>query len=64
MNSILFGDTMVPIIEQDYNLFLGIVFYIRNIILLGSTTKKHYSYELESKVLKEGYIGDYIGIRV
>ena len=24
--------------------FWGIVFYIRNIILLGSTTKKHYSY--------------------
>ena len=29
---------MVPKIEQDYILLLGIVFYIRNIILLGSTS--------------------------
>ena len=40
MNSILFGDTMVPIIEYEYILLLGIVFYRRNIILLGLTTKK------------------------
>ena len=40
MSSILFGDTMVPNIEQDYILLLGIVFYIRNDILLGLTTKK------------------------
>ena len=32
---------MVPIIEKDYILLLGIVFYIRNIILLGSTTTKN-----------------------
>ena len=38
--SILFGDTMVPNIEYDYILLFGIVLYIRNIILLGSTTKK------------------------
>ena len=31
---------MVPIIELDYILLLGIVFYVRNIILLGLTTKK------------------------
>ena len=31
---------MVLHIEYDYILLLGIVFYIRNIILLGSTTKK------------------------
>ena len=30
---------MVPNIEQDDILLLGIVFYIRNIILLGLTTK-------------------------
>ena len=35
MSSIFFGDTMVPI------LILGIVLYIRNIILLGSTTQKN-----------------------
>ena len=40
MSSILFGDTMAPNIEEDYILLLGIVFYKRNIILLGSTTKK------------------------
>ena len=35
---------MVPIIESDYIILLGIVFYTRNIILLGLTTKnKHYS---------------------
>ena len=34
---------MVPNIESDCILLLGIVFYIRNIILLGSTTKKNYS---------------------
>ena len=43
LSSILCGDIMVPNIEKDYILLLGIVFYIRNIILLGSTTKKHYS---------------------
>ena len=31
MCSILFGDTMVPNIEYDYILLLGVVFYIRNI---------------------------------
>ena len=31
---------MVPIIEQDCILLLGIVFYVRNVILQGSTTKK------------------------
>ena len=31
---------MVPNIEEDYILLLGIVFYIRSIILLGSITKK------------------------
>ena len=31
---------MVPIIEKEYILLLGIVFYIRNMILLGSTAKK------------------------
>ena len=40
MSSILFGDIMVPNIEQDYILRWGIVFSIRKIILLGSTTKK------------------------
>ena len=40
MSSILFGDTMVHNVESDSILLLGIVFYIRNIILLGSTTKK------------------------
>ena len=44
MSSILFGDTRVPNIEYDYILLWGIVFCIRNIILLGSTTKKHYSH--------------------
>ena len=34
------NNTMVPSIESDYIFRLGIVFYIRNIILLGSTTKK------------------------
>ena len=29
--------------EKDYILLLGLIFYIRNIILLGLTTKKHYS---------------------
>ena len=43
MSSILFGDTMVPNIEEDYVSFWGIVFYIRNIILLGSQ-KKQYSH--------------------
>ena len=46
MSSILFGDTMVPIIEQDYILLLGYSFYIRDIILLGSTTNKDYSSSL------------------
>ena len=36
----LFGDTMVSIIEQDSILPLGYSSYMRNIILLGSTTKK------------------------
>ena len=40
MSSILFGDTRVPNIELYSILLLGIIFYIRNIILLGSTTKK------------------------
>ena len=40
MSSILFGDTMVPIIEKDSILLLVLVFYIRNVILLGLTTKK------------------------
>ena len=30
---------MVPSIDSDYILLLGIVFYIRNSILLGLTTK-------------------------
>ena len=42
MGSIVFGDTLVPIIEYDSILLLGIVFYIGNIILLGFTTKKHW----------------------
>ena len=37
---ISFGDIRVPNVEQDYILLLGIVFYIKNEILLGSTTKK------------------------
>ena len=40
MSSSLFGDTMVPNIESDSILFWGIVFYIRNIVSLRSTTKK------------------------
>ena len=40
MRSISFGDTMVPIKVRFYPPFWGIVIYIRNIILLGSTTKK------------------------
>ena len=39
MGSILFGDTMVP--SKIISSFWGIVFYIRNIILLGLTTKKN-----------------------
>ena len=35
---------MVPNIEYDSILLLGIVFYIRNIILLGSTTQKNTIY--------------------
>ena len=35
VNSILFGDTMVPNIEEDFILLLVIIFHIRNIILLG-----------------------------
>ena len=38
--SFVFEDTMVPNIEKDYILRLAIVLYIRNMILLGSTTKK------------------------
>ena len=34
---------MVPNIEEDYILLLGIVINIWKIILLGSTTKKRYS---------------------
>ena len=41
MSSSLFGDNMVRNIEQDYILLLGRVFYIRDIILLGLTTKKN-----------------------
>ena len=40
MSSISCGDIMVPNIEKDYILLLGVVVYIRNVILLGSTTKK------------------------
>ena len=46
MSSILFGDSMVPTIEYDSILLLGYSSLskgIRDIILLGSTTKKHYS---------------------
>ena len=44
MSSILFGDTIVPIIARKIiSSFGGILFYIRNIILLGSSTKTHYS---------------------
>ena len=32
---------MVPIIEEDCIILLGIGIYVRNIILLGSTTKKN-----------------------
>ena len=39
LSSILFGDT----IEKDYILLLGYNILCKNIILLGSTTKKHYS---------------------
>ena len=44
MSSVLFGDIMVPNIEYDSILLFVIVFYVRNIILLGLTTKKHYSH--------------------
>ena len=49
--------------EYDYILLFGIVFYIRNIILLGLTTKKHCSYELRTKfrvggALCIGFLGD------
>ena len=37
---------MVPNIEYHYILLLGIVFYIRKIILLSSATKKHNSVRL------------------
>ena len=37
---LLFGDSVVPIFEQDYILLLGIVFNMRSIILLGLATKK------------------------
>ena len=40
MSSIIFRDTMVPIIEKDYASFWGIVFYIGNVILLRLTTKR------------------------
>ena len=49
MSSILFGDTMVPNIEKGHIFLLGIVSYIQNIILFGSTTKNsttHVSYSL------------------
>ena len=37
---------MVPNIEYEIiSSFWGIEFYLRNIILLGSTTKKNYSHE-------------------
>ena len=39
MCSIVFGDTMVPIIEQNSILPLGYCIYITNITLPGSTTK-------------------------
>ena len=41
LSSILFGCIMVPNIESDYILLLGYSIYIRNIILLGLTTKKN-----------------------
>ena len=43
-----FGVTMVPNIEYDYILLLGIAFYIRNIILLGATTKKSTTHLVKS----------------
>ena len=39
LSSILFGGPMVPNIQQDYVLLLGIVLFTKNITLLGSTTK-------------------------
>ena len=48
VSSILFGDTMVPKIEQDCILLLGYSMLYKNIILLGSYTKKHYSGEVRS----------------
>ena len=40
MFSILFGDTVVPSIELDCTLLLGYSILCKDIILLGSTTKK------------------------
>ena len=41
---------MVPNIEQDYILLLGIVLYTKNITLLGSTTKKNTTQVLQCQV--------------
>ena len=38
---------MVPYIEQDSILLLGIMFYIRNMLVLGLTTKKPYPHVLQ-----------------
>ena len=39
VSRVMFGDTVLPYVEQDCILLLGIVFYIREITLVGSTTK-------------------------
>ena len=43
LSSVSFGDAMVPNVEKIISSFWGIVFYIRTIFLLYSTTKKRYS---------------------
>ena len=54
---------MVSFIEQDYILlFWGIVFYIRNVVLLGSTTKKRYSHESYYFGFRAQAIGDFLGL--
>ena len=39
MSSTLFGDTIDSNVEEDYILLFSVVFYIRNIVLLGSTNR-------------------------
>ena len=55
LSNVLFGDTIVPYIEEDHILLLGYVIiyiYIRNMILLGSTMKKRNSVECKGPAVE------------